>query len=83
MARSRGRPSTEAGLALQQPGGEFAFQPADLLAQGRLHEAQVLRRAAHAAQLHNPHEIAQLAQFHRKKSLHASRHVMAGIIAHL
>ena len=52
------------GGALQQPGAQFALQPADLLAQGRLHHVQVERRPAHGAELDDADEVAELAQFH-------------------
>ena len=54
------------GAALQQAGREFAFEPADLLAQRRLHQLEVLRSAADAAQLNDPDKVAQLAQLHLK-----------------
>jgi hypothetical protein len=55
--------------ALQQPGRELALKPADLLAQRRLHQVQVQRRAAHAAKLDHPHKIPQLPQFHGRSAL--------------
>ena len=50
--------------ALQQAGGELALQPADLLAEGGLHQLQVQRGAADAAELDDADEVPQLAQFH-------------------
>ena len=45
-------------------GAQLAFELGDLLAQGRLHQVQVQRGAADAAQLDLPHKITQLPQFH-------------------
>jgi hypothetical protein len=57
------------GGALQQPGGKLALKPADLLAQRRLHQVQVQRRAADAAEFDHPHKIPQLPQFHGRSAL--------------
>ena len=57
--------------ALQQPGDEFALEAADLLAQRRGHELEFERGAAHAAQLADLHEVAQLPQFHERFTLTA------------
>ena len=54
------------GAALQQTGRELALQPADLLAQRRLHQLEILRSAADAAQFDDADKVAQLAQFHLK-----------------
>lgn len=53
-----------AGAALQQPRGQFAFEPADLLAERGRHHAQRHGRAADAAGFDDANEITKLAQFH-------------------
>ena len=50
--------------ALQQPGAKLTLQAADLLAQRRGHQAQLLGGLAHAAELHHLNEIAQLPKLH-------------------
>jgi hypothetical protein len=48
---------------------KLALKPADLLAQRRLHQVQVQRRAADAAEFDHPHKIPQLPQFHGRSAL--------------
>jgi hypothetical protein len=50
-----------AGGALQQPGGQFALQSADLLAERRRPHPQLQRSAPHAALRHHADKIAQLS----------------------
>jgi hypothetical protein len=50
--------------ALQQPRRQLAFEPTDLLAQGRHPHTQLNRRPAHAAGTHHVNEIAKLSKFH-------------------
>ena len=52
------------GRALQQAGAQLTLQPADLLAQGRLHHVQIECGPAHGAEFDDADEIAELAQFH-------------------
>ena len=59
-----GREHTGGG-ALKQPRRQLALEAADLLAQRRRANAQIQRSAAHAAELDDPDEVAQLTQFHR------------------
>ena len=53
--------------ALQQPRRKLALQPADLLAQRRLHQFKVLRSTADTAQLDDADKVAKLAQLHLKQ----------------
>ena len=71
-----------ARCALQQAGGEFGLQAADLLAERGLHHVQIQRGTAHGAQFNNSYKVAQLAQFHGKSS-HPQQLTGAGIIAYL
>jgi hypothetical protein len=57
---------------LQQARGQFAFEPADLLAECGLHQLQVRCRPANAAEFHDPDEVAKLSQFHRVTFGHVS-----------
>ncbi len=62
-----------AGAALQQPRGQLAFEPADLLAERGGHHAQRHRRAADAAGFDDADEITKLAQFHGGPGLRMTR----------
>src|SRR5690606_21024708 len=52
------------GATLQQTGGQFGFQAADLLAQCRRDDAEILGGLAHAAALDHAGEVAKLTYFH-------------------
>src|SRR3954451_19237741 len=55
-----------ARLAVEQLHIELVFERADLLAQGRLLDAEPFRRAGDMALLGNGDEVAKVTQFHRK-----------------